>query len=60
MNIENIKAAISGINGIDDLLAEAGFTPESSIRHQLSIVRSMLTGLCVAPPDSPSNVGNKP
>jgi len=39
---ESVRGAVAGLNGVDDLLKEAGFSVDSSIRHQLSIVRSML------------------
>ncbi|MEN6423330.1 MAG: hypothetical protein ABFD76_15430 [Smithella sp.] len=41
---ESIRGAISGIDGIDSLLADGGYAEDSSARHHLAIVRSMLTG----------------
>ena len=37
-----LAAAISGLNGVDALLAEAGYKEDSSSRNQLSCIRSML------------------
>ena len=42
---DTIRGATAGLKGVDALLAEAGFSVDSSVRHQLSIVRSMLLGL---------------
>lgn len=39
---DNITGAVSGIDGVDLLLNEAGYLADSSARHQLAIVRSML------------------
>lgn len=38
----NIRAALSGLKGVDALLSEAGYSIDSSARHQLSIVMSIL------------------
>jgi hypothetical protein len=40
-----LAGALSGIDGVDSLLSEAGYKEDSSTRHQLSIVRSMLAEL---------------
>ena len=42
-NAEAVAGAIAGIDVIDSLLSEAGYQADSSTRHQLSIVRSILT-----------------
>jgi uncharacterized coiled-coil protein SlyX len=39
---ESIRGAISGIDGIDSLLVDAGYSEESSTRLHLAIVRSLL------------------
>ena len=39
---DSVRGAVAGLKGVDDLLKEAGFSVDSSARHQLSIVRSML------------------
>jgi len=41
---DNSKAAVQGLKGVDDLLAEAGFSIDSSVRNQLACVKSMLMG----------------
>lgn len=40
---EALAGAIAGIDGVDALLDEAGYSEDSSARHQLAIVRSLLT-----------------
>lgn len=39
---DSVRGALAGIKGVDDLLQEAGFSIDSSVRHQLATVRSML------------------
>lgn len=39
---ESIRGAISGIDGVDSLLADAGYMEDSSTRLHLAIVRSLL------------------
>jgi len=39
---DNARDALPVLNSVDSLLAEAGYSVDSSARHQLSIAMSML------------------